>query len=312
MASPKITTRLRGSTAGGSLIEYGLLTGLVAVVAIASVASLGGRINGTFTTTTAALGGEMGGETGSDGGAADYETGAMRLIYETADGSVYLQMRAGSEGAVIQWAEGVETTLAPGQTFNQAHNYGVAGQYEVSIAGTIEMLGQTSGTSAGDLIEIASWGDGGELVSLDRVFGENAAAERRLPPVLPATVREIEGIFQVTQGGTWTGIEQWDTSRVTNMNYLLYSSTGFSADLSGWDTGSVEGFVGTMSWIADTPFDITRWDTSSATDMYQMFYNNVGMDQDLSGWCLVQNPEHSYFGYSAAPGKEPRWGQPCT
>lgn len=44
---------------GAALVEYGMLIGLVAVVAIGAVSGLGGQVDGTFTTVTSDLSGVL-------------------------------------------------------------------------------------------------------------------------------------------------------------------------------------------------------------------------------------------------------------
>ena len=49
---PRKTTKQR---LGATLVEYGIITGLVAVLAIGSVATLGGTVGSLFDTTRIAL-----------------------------------------------------------------------------------------------------------------------------------------------------------------------------------------------------------------------------------------------------------------
>lgn len=46
---------LRGRSRGASLVEYGMLAGLIAVVAIASISTLGRKVDGTFQNAAEAL-----------------------------------------------------------------------------------------------------------------------------------------------------------------------------------------------------------------------------------------------------------------
>jgi pilus assembly protein Flp/PilA len=48
-------SRLMKNEEGASLVEYGMLVGLIAVVCIGGVTVLGGQINGVFTAITNAL-----------------------------------------------------------------------------------------------------------------------------------------------------------------------------------------------------------------------------------------------------------------
>jgi pilus assembly protein Flp/PilA len=47
--------RLKRDEKGATAVEYGLMVGLIAVVIIAAVTLLGGRLNGLFTTIANAL-----------------------------------------------------------------------------------------------------------------------------------------------------------------------------------------------------------------------------------------------------------------
>ena len=53
--------RLKTEEKGATAVEYGLMVGLIAVVIIAAVVALGGRLNTLFTTIVTSLGGTVGG-----------------------------------------------------------------------------------------------------------------------------------------------------------------------------------------------------------------------------------------------------------
>lgn len=60
------TQLFRRATAGAALVEYGLLVGLVAVVAIGSVAAMGSEVRATFAGVSAALSGAIGSDAAVD------------------------------------------------------------------------------------------------------------------------------------------------------------------------------------------------------------------------------------------------------
>jgi pilus assembly protein Flp/PilA len=51
----KLITRFAKNEEGAALIEYGMLVGLIAVVCLLAVQTLGGTINGYFTSINATL-----------------------------------------------------------------------------------------------------------------------------------------------------------------------------------------------------------------------------------------------------------------
>lgn len=72
-----LLSKLRGTTCGAALVEYGLLVGLVAVVTIGAVAGLGKQIDTSFDTTTTALAGAVSTQGAGEGsGEAAALTGA--------------------------------------------------------------------------------------------------------------------------------------------------------------------------------------------------------------------------------------------
>ena len=94
-------------------------------------------------------------------------------------------------------------------------------------------------------------------------------------------------------------IADWDSSNVTNMYYMFYTTgvaanTAFSLDLSSWDTSNVTNmsYMFTAAGYNATTWsigDLSGWDTSKVTEMSAMFssagYNattwSIG---DLSDW----------------------------
>ena len=77
-------------------------------------------------------------------------------------------------------------------------------------------------------------------------------------------------------------ISKWNTSLVTNMNYLFARKSDFNDDISKWNVSSVTNM---SSMFCDTPFDgdISGWDVSSVTNMGSMF-TETPFNGDISGW----------------------------
>ena len=90
---------------------------------------------------------------------------------------------------------------------------------------------------------------------------------------LPYDMRRMKGIK----------IEDWDVSRVTNMDGL-FKNTFFNEDISGWDVSNVTSMRG-MFQNSRFNKDISDWNTSKVTDMSNMFQDsrfNQNIFYDLS------------------------------
>ena len=64
-------------------------------------------------------------------------------------------------------------------------------------------------------------------------------------------------------------ISDWDVSNVTNMRYMFYDSR-FNGNISDWDVSNVEN-MRDMFCYSDFNGDISDWDVSNVKDMYFIF-----------------------------------------
>jgi hypothetical protein len=83
-----------------------------------------------------------------------------------------------------------------------------------------------------------------------------------------------------------SGLEHWNTSRVTNMEGAFRNSD-FNQDIGKWDVGRAE----TMAVMFEgTPLnmDIGKWDTSSVQNMSGMFAGASAFNQAIGKWDVGQ------------------------
>jgi surface protein len=88
--------------------------------------------------------------------------------------------------------------------------------------------------------------------------------------------------------GNPPGIDQLDTSNLTDMKSMFEGSMHANPDISGWDTSKVKNMSG-------------------------MFYRSSGFNQDLSQWCvpLIDSKPDNFDEMSlieSQPAKQPKWG----
>ncbi|KAH8049699.1 hypothetical protein JL722_11765 [Aureococcus anophagefferens] len=79
-------------------------------------------------------------------------------------------------------------------------------------------------------------------------------------------------------------IGAWDTSKVTDMSYMLFYTEAFDQDIGEWDTASVTDMRYMLAFASAFDQDIGAWDTSSVTDMNRMFDYASAFDQDIGAW----------------------------
>lgn len=70
-------------------------------------------------------------------------------------------------------------------------------------------------------------------------------------------------------------INSWDTSNVTNMSSMFFSSRAFNQPINIWDTSKVTNKVTNMPDMFNNAVafiqPLNSWNTSNITDMQQMF-----------------------------------------
>ena len=88
-------------------------------------------------------------------------------------------------------------------------------------------------------------------------------------------------------------ISYWDTSLVTNMNWLFGQCVKFNDTISEWDVSNVAN-MGGMFWYARS-FNqpIGKWNVSNVTYMEGMFHGASSFNQPIGQWNVskVENME---------------------
>ena len=80
------------------------------------------------------------------------------------------------------------------------------------------------------------------------------------------------------------GLEDWDVSKVTNMDRMFSCCTYFNSDLSKWNVSNVKNME-YMFWnCKNFNCDLSKWDVSSVKNMSGMFYDCENFNSDLSKW----------------------------
>ena len=97
------------------------------------------------------------------------------------------------------------------------------------------------------------------------------------------------------------GIDEWDTSAVTNMAGMFQNATSFNSEIGSWDTSAVTNMHGMFQNATSFNVDIGKWDTSAVTNMQGMFQNATSFNVDIGKWDTpaVTNM-HWMYAYAAA------------
>ena len=83
-------------------------------------------------------------------------------------------------------------------------------------------------------------------------------------------------------------IASWDTSEVTNMDWLFHNRADFNEDISRWDVGQVKSTNSMFRGATSFNGDLSRWDVREVRNMTHMFKGATSFNGDLSRWDVGQ------------------------
>ena len=109
-------------------------------------------------------------------------------------------------------------------------------------------------------------------------------------------------------------IASWNTSEITNMNFLFSYKAGFNEDISRWDVSNVTSLYGAFEHATSFNGDLSRWDVSKVASMSFMFDNATSFDQQL-GDAWARSTAGKYAMFARSPGSvvgktNDAWGTP--
>jgi len=213
---------------------------------------------------------------------------------------------SGSYNATVNWGDGSSDTITSYNQQEVTHTYTSAGQYEISIEGTLQGWRFNNAGDRLKMLDVKQWGilD----LSTDAAFYgcTNLDASATDAPTVSSTsfYRMFTDCTNFNGAiGNWditnvTNLQQcffncstfnksldnWNVSDVTRMDYLFYNCSSFDQDLNSWVTSNVENMLGLFFNCSQFNGDIYSWDTTNVENMQQMLYNCDLFDQSLAAW----------------------------
>jgi len=212
----------------------------------------------------------------------------------------------GSYNATVNWGDGSSDTIT---SYNQAevtHTYTSAGQYEVSIEGTLQGWQFNNAGDRLKMLDVKQWGVL-DLSTDSAFYGcTNLDASATDAPTVSTTsfyrmfrdctnfngaignwdITNVTNTNRCFLGCTTfnKSLNTWNVSNVTDMQFMFGTCLSFDQDLNSWDTSNVDTMSGTFQTCSQFNGDIYSWDTTNVENMQQMFYNCDLFDQSLAAW----------------------------
>ncbi len=208
----------------------------------------------------------------------------------------------------VDWGDDSSSEITSHDDSDITHIYAEAGDYTVTISGTLEAWNFDSEATAHrlKLIFVKDLGDVGwrslkgafrQCEALEYLSGGNVSgvtdmssmfydAEAANPDVSDWDVSNVTNMNSMFSEASVANpdVSGWDTSKVTNMSYMFYEADVANPDVSGWDTSKVTNMSYMFGGADVASPDVSGWDTSKVTNMSYMFYDANMADLDVSRW----------------------------
>ena len=128
----------------------------------------------------------------------------------------------------------------------------------------------------------------GELIKIikERIKEDDDAKVFDLNDIDVSKLKSLSSVFGGIGPHTMHNfdISEWDTSNVTEMQYMFAGNKYFNGDISLWDTSSVVKMNNMFMNAEIFNQDISNWDVRNVKTMNSMFYCATSFNQDLSKW----------------------------
>ena len=223
----------------------------------------------------------------------------------------------GSYNATVNWGDGSSDTIT---SYNQAevtHTYSSAGQYEVSIEGTLQGWQFNNAGDKLKMLDVKQWGVL-DLSTSAAFYGcTNLDASATDAPTVSST--SFSQMFQECRNfdgsiGNWDvslinqfnncfvncftfnqPLDSWDVSSGTLFYYMFYNCKNYDQNLNSWNTSNAERMDFMFYFCEQFNGDIYSWDTSTVENMSYMLFNCDLFDQSLAAWEIDSVTNFSNF-----------------
>lgn len=116
-----------------------------------------------------------------------------------------------------------------------------------------------------------------------------------------SNITDMSKLFDESKRTDFSGIEKWDTSKVTNMSSMFASSV-FNHNINDWNVSSVENMSNMFLYsLFNQPLD--KWNVSKVKDMASMFSNSK-FNQNINDW-NVSSVEDMRSMFESTPFNQP-------
>tara|TARA_Y100001972_G_scaffold112573_1_gene146431 strand:- start:1644 stop:3050 length:1407 start_codon:yes stop_codon:yes gene_type:complete len=188
---------------------------------------------------------------------------------------------SGSYNATVLWGDGSSDTITSHNQAEVTHTYSSAGNYEITIEGTLQGWQFNDTGDKLKIIEIKQWGNL-DISTNNAFFGCTN---------LDCSATDAPTISSINLGNTFRSctnfngpIGNWDISSVTAMSAMFRDCSTFNQPIQNWNTSNVTDMAELFFECFSFDQDLNSWDTQNVTTMFFMFFNCEQFNGDIFSW----------------------------
>ncbi|MBE8722659.1 BspA family leucine-rich repeat surface protein [Sphingobacterium pedocola] len=218
-----------------------------------------------------------------------YPAGAFVTTWRTtsANESILIPINSQVSGYnyTVNWGDG---STATAHTGNATHTYTTPGVHTVSITGSFPAIqfasGSSSSTNDAKLLTIAQWGTQ-VWTTMDRAFRGcvNLTTESDTDAPVFAPNMRLDQMF-IECSSFDSDLNDWDVSRVVDMNNMFTQTTSFNHSLTNWDVSNVTNMYAMFNRAIAFNQPIGNWNVANVTNMVCLFSGASAFNQPLANW----------------------------
>lgn len=175
----------------------------------------------------------------------------------------------------VDWGDGNQDAITAFDQAEATHTYAVAGQYEITITGTITGWAFMGSGDRLKLLDVSQWGPFNPGSSFPFYLCSNLDVSAT--DCMDTTgVTNMAHMFRDCSSLTAINVSEFDTSLVTTMEYMFSGCSSLqSLNLLSFNTANVVGTLQKMfdGCISLTSLDLSSFNTSGVTGLQFTFQN---------------------------------------
>jgi surface protein len=195
----------------------------------------------------------------------------------------------GTLAITASWGDGTTSIISSSAQVDRTHSYATPGIYTVTITGSGQGFITYNNAEAIKLVDIGQYGSISGSTQLAFAQCSNLIGTAADKLILETTSLWYYFIY----GSKFNGaIGNWDISKVTRLDAMLYGASTFNQPLGNWNTSNVTTMEGMFTNAYAFNQNIGSWNTSKVTSMNgywgAMFQNavsfNNGGSPSINNW----------------------------